>query len=181
VCALIALLLVAPAGCGGSSSSSKPASAHAQAQAPPRAARMTLLSAAFPPGGAIPVRYTCDGADISPPLSWSGVPSGTRQLALIVQDLDVRFLHWAVAGIDPRVRSLAVDAIPAGAVQGLNDFGRVGYGGPCPSRGGRPHRYRFTLYALATATPPAAGFDARGAGVLAGALATGSLDGTYRR
>src|SRR5437588_779263 len=87
-------------------------------------------------GGTIPSVYTCSGRDISAPLRWSGVPSGSRELALELIDLDAPggpFLHWAVAQIPPTVRSLAAgESVPPGAVAGSNSFGRVGYGGPCP-------------------------------------------------
>lgn len=146
-----------------------------------QAGALSLRSTAFAPGGPIPRRFACDGPDVSPPLSWSGVPSGTRQLALLVQDLTTPFVHWALAGVGPATRSLAGGAIPAGAVQGRNDFGRVGYGGPCPALGGGTHRYRFTLYALASTQAPAPGFDVRSLPAIAGALAAASLVGTYRR
>jgi len=95
----------------------------------------------------LPGRYTCDGADISPPLRWTAPPNGTRWLALRVVDLDThpQFRHWYVTGIPVRLR-----AIPPAARVGRahrNDFGRVGYGGPCPPLG-ETHRYRFQLLAL---------------------------------
>ncbi len=89
-----------------------------------------ISSPAFSQGGSIPVQYTCDGDDLSPPLQWSGVPAGTRSLALIVDDPDAP---------DP------VD-LPSGTQQGVNDWKRTGYGGPCPPIG--RHRYFFKLYAL---------------------------------
>jgi Raf kinase inhibitor-like YbhB/YbcL family protein len=116
--------------------------------APPAAFR--LASPAFAAGGAIPSAYTCDGADVSPALAWTGVPAGTTALVLLVTDPDASgFAHWIVTDIPPALAGLARGAGIAGASlhQGTNDFGRVGWGGPCPPSG--THRYRFTLYALA--------------------------------
>lgn len=116
---------------------------------------LSLSSIAFQDGERIPVKYTCEGQDISPPLMWSEPPPGTQSLALIVDDPDAPggvFTHWVLFNILPDSRELpeAVPTqaqLPSGALQGKNDFGRVGYGGPCPPPG-RPHRYCFTLYAL---------------------------------
>jgi Raf kinase inhibitor-like YbhB/YbcL family protein len=106
-----------------------------------------ISSAAFAPGQALPVRYSCDGADVSPPLRWTAPPRGTRSLALRLVDLDTRpqFLHWYVTGLSPRLRSLA----PGSRLgrQHANAFGKVGYGGPCPPAG-QTHRYVFQLIAL---------------------------------
>jgi Raf kinase inhibitor-like YbhB/YbcL family protein len=108
-----------------------------------------LSSPAFAPGDPIPARYTCDGSDVSPPLRWTAPPRGTRVLALTVIDLDTRppFRHWDLTRIPPRVRGLAAGSRIGHT--GRNDFGRLGYGGPCPPRG-QPHRYRFRLTAIAT-------------------------------
>ena len=108
---------------------------------------LTLSSPAFHSGGAIPKRYTCDGADLSPPLRWTAPPRAARSLALLVEDMSAPqvFKHWLAWGISPRSRGLATGARPPR--QGRNDFGRVGYGGPCPPSG-RNHRYVFRLYAL---------------------------------
>lgn len=117
-----------------------------------------LSSDAFSDGGLIPVKYTCDGSDVNPPLKWSGVPPGTKSLAMIVYDPDApsgTFIHWILYNINPSVTSIAEGAsrkddreIPGIGVQGLNDFGEVGYGGPCPPRGHGTHRYYFALHAL---------------------------------
>jgi Raf kinase inhibitor-like YbhB/YbcL family protein len=107
-----------------------------------------LSSPAFADGTDIPVRYTCDGEDISPRLTWSGTPPGTRSLALVVDDPDAprgTFTHWVVYDLTPDLTELGEGSTPG--TQGRNGFGRTGYGGPCPPPGG-PHRYRFTLYAL---------------------------------
>lgn len=114
---------------------------------------MKITSAAFRDGEEIPVRHTCDGDDVSPPLSWSSAPSGTQAYALIVDDPDAprgTWVHWVVSDIPAEVRELAEDASRAnagGGVQGTNDFQRVGWGGPCPPPG-PAHRYVFKLYAL---------------------------------
>ena len=125
---------------------------------------MELKSTAFEDGERIPARFTCEGENISPGLTWSGAPEGTRSLALIVDDPDAPgdvFTHWVIFNIPADSRGLA-EAIPAenqlasGALQGRTDFGRIGYGGPCPPPGS-PHHYRFTLYALKKQLEPAAG------------------------
>jgi len=110
-----------------------------------------LTSSAFSEGGAIPVNYTCDGQNISPPLRWNDIPGGARNLALIVDDPDAprgTFTHWVLFGIPAQSSELA-EGDTGGGTQGRNDFGRNGYGGPCPPRG-NPHRYFFRLYALDT-------------------------------
>ena len=121
---------------------------------------LTLRSDAFDDGGAIPARYTCSGQDISPPLRWSGVPANARSLVLIVDDPDapdpkapkMTWVHWLVYNIPPQTTAFGADAatagLPAGAHQGRNDWGRSGYGGPCPPIG--RHRYFHKLYALDT-------------------------------
>lgn len=113
-----------------------------------------LWSPAFPPGGAIPRRYTCDGRDISPPLRWEGAPPQTRSFALIMDDPDAPggvFTHWVLFDI-PASRNELPEGVPARTVgrSGITDFGRAGYGGPCPPRG--VHRYVFTVYALDLST-----------------------------
>ncbi len=116
---------------------------------------LTLQSSAFEEGEAIPQKYTCDGLDVSPPLSWNGAPEGTQEWALIVDDPDAPakvWVHWVLYNLDASAESLeadvpTTDSLQGGALQGKNDFDRWGYGGPCPPSG-PPHRYRFTLYAL---------------------------------
>lgn len=110
-----------------------------------------LASPAFAPGGSIPAKYTCKGDDISPPLEIKNVPPDTVSLALILHDPDAPagdFLHWAVWNINPGQHVIAENTVPAGAVQGTNDFGNSHYGGPCPPAG--THHYVFDLYALNT-------------------------------
>lgn len=118
----------------------------------------TLSSSAFREGGAIPARHTCEGADVSPPLAWTGVPAGARAFALIVDDPDAPdpaapkrvFVHWVLHDIPASAAGLpegvARAALPAGTREGRNDWSRTGYGGPCPPVG--RHRYFFKLYAL---------------------------------
>jgi Raf kinase inhibitor-like YbhB/YbcL family protein len=117
-----------------------------------------LTSPAFPPNGSIPAKYTCEGADIAPPLQWSGAPNGTKTFALIVDDPDAPdpakpqrvYVHWVVynipAGTTKLPENAAKSGLPSGAVQGTNDWGKQTYGGPCPPIG--RHRYFFKLYAL---------------------------------
>jgi len=111
-----------------------------------------LTIPAFAEGGLVPKLHTCDGADVSPSLEWSGEPPETRSLALIVDDPDApvgTWNHWLLYDLAPSTRSLAQGYKPGKLGQsGTNDFGRAGYGGPCPPKGHGPHRYFFKLFAL---------------------------------
>ena len=116
---------------------------------------LSLRSAVFRPLGAIPPQHTCDGADRAPPLDWKGAPAATKSFALIVDDPDspdpaaptTTFVHWVLYDLPAATKSLPeVANYPAGTRQGRNDWGRTGYGGPCPERG--QHHYFFKLYAL---------------------------------
>ena len=116
---------------------------------------MKLTSTAFAHGADIPSRHTCEGDDVSPPLSWTELPSGTQSLALIVDDPDApggTFYHWGVFNIPATQREIARGAGNGGSntnfVQAVNGFGNSGYGGPCPPKGHAPHHYHFKLYAL---------------------------------
>jgi Raf kinase inhibitor-like YbhB/YbcL family protein len=123
----------------------------------------SIASSAFAANAAIPALYTCEGRDISPPLAWGGVPAGARSLALVVDDPDApdpaapqtTWVHWLLYDIPAKATALAEgigpDALPQGTREGMNDFGRTGYGGPCPPIG--RHRYFFKLYALDIALP----------------------------
>ena len=119
---------------------------------------MEITSTAFQQGGVIPKIYTCDDADISPPLSWTGAPEGTKSLALVCEDPDAPvgiWVHWVIYNIPARTTRLPqgmqkIGVLPDGTRQGMNDFPRTGYGGPCPPPGHGYHRYRFKLYALDT-------------------------------
>jgi Raf kinase inhibitor-like YbhB/YbcL family protein len=114
------------------------------------ASPFSLVSTAFSDGGSIPRRFTCDGEDVSPDLSWSGAPEETQSLALIVSDPDARdFVHWLVFGIAGSPSGglpTAIASSPDAPAQGTNSFGKRGYGGPCPPS--CRHRYVFALYAL---------------------------------
>lgn len=121
---------------------------------------LQLTSPAFEPHAAIPREHTCEGSDTSPPLEWTGVPQGARSMALIVDDPDApdpaapkrTYVHWVLYDIPAGVTSLdAGSARPDGAHDGINDWKRTGYGGPCPPIG--RHRYFFKLYALDTTLP----------------------------
>jgi len=115
---------------------------------------MEIKSPAFARGAPIPSTYTCDDKDISPPLAFEGIPQGTRSLALVADDPDApggTWVHWVAWNIPPAASSLPEnvakkDRLPDGTRQGINDFQRAGYGGPCPPSG--THRYFFLLYAL---------------------------------
>jgi Raf kinase inhibitor-like YbhB/YbcL family protein len=108
-----------------------------------------LTSEAFAHGDTIPRRHTCDGEDVSPALSWSDPPAGTRAVGLIVEDPDApvgTFTHWLAWNIDPLARGLAEGQ--SGPAEGRNDFGKRGWSGPCPPPGHGAHRYFFRLHAL---------------------------------
>jgi len=145
----------------------------------------SLASPSFPAGGAIPRRFTCDGEDVSPALAWKGAPPETAEFVLVVDDPDARgFVHWLLVDLT----GTASGSIPEGyssspdaAQQGTNDFGRVGWGGPCPPSG--THRYVFTLSALGgpVALPGAPRADAVRAAMAGQVLATATLEAAYRR
>jgi Raf kinase inhibitor-like YbhB/YbcL family protein len=145
---------------------SKPAPGAAPKTAVPRKEApmpLTLASPAFEPMGGIPKRHTCDGEDLSPPLAWSGVPAGTKSLALIVDDPDAPdpaapkrvWVHWVLYDLPPGTTALepgtTAKTLPPGTREGLNDWKRTGWGGPCPPIG--RHRYFHKLYALDIVLP----------------------------
>lgn len=125
--------------------------------------RFSLASAAFPANGPIPSKHTCEGADVSPELTWSGLPAGARSLALIVDDPDapdpaapkMTWVHWVLYDLPPTAGGLpegvASKVLPPGTREGKNDWKRTGWGGPCPPIG--THRYFFRLYALDVVLP----------------------------
>ncbi len=116
---------------------------------------MEIKSTAFKNNEYIPARYTCDGQDISPEIKWGGIPENTRSIALIMDDPNApgkTFCHWIIFNIPPEKDGLpeaipVTTELPDDTRQGINDFGRFGYGGPCPPPG-KPHHYNFRLYAL---------------------------------
>ena len=154
---------------------------------------LKLTSSAFQHGGPIPSQYTCEGRDISPPIAWAGAPQNAKSFALIVDDPDAPdpakpqrvYVHWVVYNIPTSVMSLSENAskaaMPAGAVQGKNDWANAGYGGPCPPIG--RHRYFFKVYALDTLLTGLK--DANKAGVeraIKGHVVdSGELMGTYQK
>ena len=115
-----------------------------------------LILPAFSEGAPIPKLLTCDGADVSPSLEWDGAPAAARSLALIMDDPDAprgTWTHWLLYDLPSAVRSLAQGYKPGKlGISGTNDFGRLGYGGPCPPKGGGAHRYFFKLHALDVAS-----------------------------
>ena len=124
------------------------------AQAEQTPVKLSISSPAFANGGSIPIKYTCDGQDISPSLSWSPGPAGTQSYTLVMDDPDAQgtFAHWVVYNIPGNVTSLnehmtSIGQLDDGTMQGKNSFGGIGYGGPCPPAG-KPHHYRFRVYAL---------------------------------
>jgi len=150
---------------------------------------LELKSTAFSDGAAIPARYSCDGADVSPPLAWSGAPAGTKSFALIAEDPDApagTWTHWIVYDLPPRCTGLPAaipkgNYVPGGGKQGLTSFRSVGYGGPCPPSG--RHRYFFFLYALdrPTGLPAGASKEQLRATMKGHILAEACLMGTYAR
>jgi Raf kinase inhibitor-like YbhB/YbcL family protein len=148
-----------------------------------------ISSTAFGEGAMIPPQYTCDGKDVSPPFSWSGVPDNAKTLALIGDDPDAprgTWVHWVLYNLPADVKELpenlpTTETLPSGALQGKNDFGRIGYGGPCPPSG--THRYYFKLYALDADLDLAAGAtkDQLLKAMVGKVVGEGQLMGRYRR
>jgi Raf kinase inhibitor-like YbhB/YbcL family protein len=172
----LATLLVL--GCGGGSVSSGAADP-AEPTAP---ITLAVTSSAFVAGADIPTEFTCEGANGSPPLAWSGAPATTKAYAIVVDDPDApkqTWVHWVLANIPATTTSLAASASAGDA--GKTDFGTAGWGGPCPPSG--RHRYRFKVYALDAA--PLAGANATKAELLAAiaghVVARGELVGTYQK
>ena len=150
---------------------------------------LEITSSVFSEGEMIPTRYTCDGPDVSPDLAWSGIPETAQSLALICDDPDApmgTWVHWVLFNIPVGANGLPAKIAPDatledGAQQGTNDFGRLGYGGPCPPGG--THRYFFKLYALDTRLDLASGITkAQLVDAMEGhVLAEAQLMGKYKR
>ena len=155
--------------------------------------QLAISSSAFAPDGSIPSLYTCEGRDISPPLAFADVPAGAKSLALIVDDPDapdpaaprMTWVHWILYNIPPATAGLPeavkASALPTGTLEGLNDWGRTGYGGPCPPIG--RHRYFHKLYALDVVLPNLARPDkaALEKAMQRHILAAAELIGTYQK
>lgn len=151
---------------------------------------LTPSSPAFQEGSKIPAKYTCEGQDVSPVLTWGEPPAGTQSLALIADDPDAPvgvWTHWVIFNLPAGSRELpeaipAQNQLPSGALQGRNDFGNVGYGGHYPPPGGS-HRYYFTLYALDKSLDLKAGASKKRVldAMQGHILAQGQLMGTYER
>jgi len=148
-CALVFSIGWVPGGVWGSSALCS------EQRQDPSSSGFRIVSAAFKEGQAIPIRFTCEGEGVSPPLRWMEPPGGTRSFALIAEDPDAPagvWTHWVVYNLPAGVRGMPEnvpkqDPLAGGGRQGLNSFGRIGYGGPCPPPG-NAHRYFFRLYAL---------------------------------
>jgi Raf kinase inhibitor-like YbhB/YbcL family protein len=143
---------------------------------------ITVRSPAFGEGGSIPARFSCEGDGQSPPLTWDGVPSGAKALALVVDDPDAprkTFVHWVVLDLPAGTTGLDAGGLPPGAVQARNSAGHASYFGPCPPSG--THHYRFTVYALSkpTGLRDGAQLDQALRAVESTATAQGRLVGTY--
>ncbi len=143
-----------------------------------------ISSPAFGDNGPIPQKYTCEGSDVNPPLVIKNVPPEAKSLVLIVEDPDApvgTWVHWVVWGINPRTAQIPENSVPRGAMQGINDFQRHEYGGPCPPSG--THRYFFILYALDTT--PSLGPNAQKAdlekAIKGHVIAEGRLVGLYKK
>ena len=141
------------------------------------------VTAPWADGFAIDTRYTCDGPDIAPALTWDAAPAGTQEIAVAMTDLDLPgFVHWVMAGIDPMSTGLGEGEIPEFASVGVNGMGRTAYSGPCPPAG-ETHRYQVTVYLLAQRTELGDGAD--GADLLAAvqgsAFMTAQVTGVYSR
>ena len=151
---------------------------------------MRLESPAFSDGDEIPRGHPRDGGDASPALQWSGVPAGTAGLALVCDDPDAprgTWVHWVTYDLPPSLKGLsagvAKERLPGGGVQGKNDYGEIGWGGPAPPRGHGTHHYSFRLYALEAKleVPPGATKAQLEAPMKGHVLAEAKLTGTYRR
>jgi Raf kinase inhibitor-like YbhB/YbcL family protein len=174
-----AAALTALAGCGGANSRTEGAPR-------PTGTTLGLSSSAFLDGSHIPSRYTCDGEDLAPPLTWTRVPARALSLALLVEDRDAPggdFVHWSVYDLPPRSSGNRRVGLPEGSIEGLNSFGRVGYGGPCPPKGDPAHHYVFSIYALdeRPGIAPGASPGSVRQAIAGHAIATGTLTGLYRR
>jgi phosphatidylethanolamine-binding protein (PEBP) family uncharacterized protein len=177
---------LALAGCGGGNSvESAPTTTPSYGTVQSAIGTIALGSRAFKPGGAMPVRYTCDGAGVSPPLAWWNVPAGAVELLLLAIDLDGGngdAIQWAVGGLSPSSHGIPAGRLPHGAVVGLNSAGEARWGGICGAKG-QVHHVAFLLYALSRKLSSRAGFSAAlvRSGLKDATLAKGLTLATYRR
>lgn len=148
---------------------------------------ISISTDAFKYGDTIPDKYTCTGKDISPELSWTGMPEGTNSIALIMDDPDANFTHWILFNIPAKTQKLPAEVQKSKTLgdfsrHGMNDFGDVGYGGPCPPPG-KPHRYYFRLYALDKMLEllPGSSKNQVDRAIKGHILAKGELMGIYKR
>lgn len=180
---VILLVAVGSAACGQDAPAPPaPATSATASPAQTNSATITVTSSAFAAGAPIPEQYSCHGANTSPPLRWSGVPSGAAALALVVDDPDApggTYRHWIVVNIPPTVSEVAAGAVPAGGWQLPNSNSNAAYDGPCPPSD--THHYRFTVYALRQALTLAPGtrLTQALAAIDAATLASGQLVGTF--
>jgi Raf kinase inhibitor-like YbhB/YbcL family protein len=176
----VAVAALTIAGCG-SSGGEKVASGSEVGTTP-----LAVASPDFQNRGTIPRRFTCDGPGARPLLSWAGVPKEAVEVAVLVGDPDApggTFVHWAVWGIPPTAKGVTSTGLPAGAVQGANSSGRIGWTPPCPPKGDKAHQYVFGIYALRKRISLRAGEEPSRVvpAVRAAAIATGSLTASYGR
>ena len=180
--AAAALLAVALVACGGDDDDGGRATQEPAGTGPP-----IFTSGAFSSGGAIPIDFSCDGDNVSPPLDWRRLPEGTRSLALTMDDQDANgYVHWVMYNIPPDSIGLGAGTVPDeelddGSLQGVNSRGEIGYTGPCPPGG--EHQYRFRLYALDAEVDLGAGATLAEveAAIADHVLALSELVGTYSR
>jgi Raf kinase inhibitor-like YbhB/YbcL family protein len=178
--AIAALLALAACSTGGGSGA-------VDLPAPTGAATLVLSTEAFADGAPIPARYTCDGQGLAPLLTWQA-PGSPAEFVVVMTDPDApggTFVHWVMFGISPETPSVGEGQGPAGARQGTNSFGSVGYGAPCPTPGDSPHHYVFTMYALSTQStrglPSGATLEQVVKRISCCIAASGTLSGTYER
>lgn len=179
-----ALALIALASCGASNRANNQANGEAAVENSTHP-RLSVTSDAFANGQPIPARFTCDGEDLAPTIHWSDPPDGTRSFALVIDDPDAPsgiFRHWGIFDIPASTRSLGGQQKLG--TEARNDFGKPGYGGPCPPRGHGVHHYHFRLFALDKAKLDLSGdakiLDVENA-ALEHAIARGEIVGTYER
>jgi Raf kinase inhibitor-like YbhB/YbcL family protein len=183
---LLVVSIVALPGCGRSKKKDTSSTRGGPVTATTAPNKITLSSADVTQGGDLPAAVTCDGAGTPPALAWSGVPKGTAELVLVVQDPDAKprtFLHWAVLGLDASRTELPRGFVPAGGRQVENGAGKTGYAPPCPPKGDPAHHYQFVLYALKAPEGVKQGgsLDDVRAALKDKVLAQGELVATYRR